>query len=276
MEVAVAAGSAALFTACKAALDEHPELTSAFTSTLKKLRSVLTNDRTNAEVLLAALRGLPVAFDAERGSLDASRRGMNADNLRRLASVLQQVPAGTVLKLNLSHTELTEAAPALAHAHLALSALSALRLRGCALGDVGIGLVCRALHHPTATASSQLSELALASNGLTAAAGGAMADALRELPLLQSLDLSYNALGREGCIAIGEALAEVRALHTLSLANVGLTDEAAAALAEVLSVVPLSELDLDGNAASEGCFERQGWARAASADWVGFEMVPSS
>ena len=33
---------------------------------------------------------------------------------------------------------------------------------------------------------------------------------------------------------------------------------------------------VDGNAASEGCFERQGWARAASADWVGFEMVPSS
>ena len=253
MEVAVAAGSAALFTACKAALDEHPELTSAVATTLKKLRSALTNERTSEDLLLAALRGLPVAFDAERRSLDASRRGLTPDNLRRLASSLQQVPSGTVLKLNLSHTPLAEVAPALAHAHLALSALSALRMRGCALTDAGVAPICRALHHADAAASSQLAELALASNGLTAASADALAAAVRELPTLQSLDMSYNPLGRAGCVAIGEALAEVRALTCLSLASVGLDDEGCAALAEIISVVPsLSELDLDGNAASDG------------------------
>ena len=146
----------------------------------------------------------------------------------------------------------TTDAHALGQAHLALTRLAALRLRGCALGDAGVVPICRALHHPEAAASSRLAELALASNGLTAASAAELGEALRELPALLSLDLSYNPLGASGCVLVGEALAERRALQALSLASCGLEDAGIAALAASLKHVPLGELDLDGNAAADG------------------------
>ena len=161
-------------------------------------------------------------------------------------------PPGTLTKLNLSHTPLSEAsALALGQAHLALAALGALRLRGCGLGDVGLAPICRALHHPEAAASSRLTELALASNGLTPSIASRLADALRELPALLSLDLSYNPLGADGCVSIGEALSERRVLQALSLASCALDDAGVTRLAASLKDVPLGELDLDGNSASD-------------------------
>ena len=55
------------------------------------------------EVLQNALRGLPVALDSSRTSLDGSRRGLRTPDLMRVASCLQAVKPGTLRKLNLSH-----------------------------------------------------------------------------------------------------------------------------------------------------------------------------
>ena len=253
MEIALAAGSAAVCSALAAAVQDSPELKKALRAKLAAARSLLpAAEPQPLEVLRAALGKMPVALDVDKFSLDASRRGLSDDDLAAIARALQAAPAGTLLKLNLSHTPVAEtSARALAQAHLALASLAALRLRGCTLGDAGVRPICRALHHPEASASSRLGELALASNGLTAKSAGEVADALRELPALLSLDLSYNPLGADGCIVVAEALAERRVLHALSLASCRLNDEGVTRLAAALRDVPLGELDLDGNAASD-------------------------
>ena len=55
MEIAVAAGLAASFTAVKAALEENPTLQSNLKAAAKRLRNVLTNQQTSEDVLRAAL-----------------------------------------------------------------------------------------------------------------------------------------------------------------------------------------------------------------------------
>jgi hypothetical protein len=65
MEVALATGSAAVVSACLAALHDSPELTSAVKSVRQRLRSLLVPNAPE-EKLRAALRGLPIALDAER------------------------------------------------------------------------------------------------------------------------------------------------------------------------------------------------------------------
>ena len=215
MEVAAAVAAGAAFSACRAALKDRPELAAAIENSTSQLRSLFPFGRGAASperALQRALRGLPVALDVERRSLDGSRKVLTIDQVRALAAALLAQPPGTVLKLNLSHTPLppTSAAALGSAAHEALAALSALRLRACALGDSGVAPLCAALHHPEASASSCLAELALASNNLTSASAAVIAAAVRELPRLISLDLSYNALGTEGCLAVGDALAEVR------------------------------------------------------------------
>jgi hypothetical protein len=252
MELALAAGGAALFSAVAAAVKDSPQFSEAWTGATKHVRLLLTPNAPEAR-LRAALRGLSAAYDATRRSLDGSRRGMTSADLMRVAAALRGVPPGTVVKLNLSHTVIEQdVALALAQGHACLADLGALRLRGCALGDESVAALCASLHHPSAASSSQLSELALASNRLSSAAAAAIAEAVLELPALQTLDLSYNALGHAGCASIGEALAERRSLQTLSLASVGLDDSGVVALATLLSEVPLLDLDLDGNSAGDG------------------------
>ena len=249
-EIIIAATGAAAFSAVKAALDDAPEFKKRLTA---KLQSLLPNATPLAhDVLRKQLGGMALSLDADKRSLDGSRRGLTDADIAAVARALQATPAGTILKLNLSHTPLSEpSARALAQAHLSLSRLSALRLRGCALGDVGAVFICRALHHPEASSSSRLSELALASNHLTPSAAPEIAEALRELPALHSLDLSYNALGGAGCALLGEALSERRVLRALSLASCNLDDAAIVAVCATLREVPLGEIDLDGNAAGD-------------------------
>ena len=246
----MAAAGAAVFSACVAAMRDRPEFTASLARSMRGLRSLASPSA--ADSLQASLKGLPIAFDSSRASLDGSRRGFRSVDIMRIASCLQAVPPGTVLRLNLSHTPFSiDAAAAFAVAHTMLSALCVLRLRGCDLGDGGAELICSALHHPAATASAPLNELALASNALGLSAAGAIAEAVRELPDLLTLDLSYNGLGSSGCVAIAEAIGECRMLQSLSLASVGLDDVGTVRLASALSTVPLAELDLDGNAASD-------------------------
>ena len=249
-EIVIAAAGAAAFSAVSAALNDHPEFKKKLTA---KFYSLLPNAATPAtELLRKQLGGLALSLDAEKRSLDGSRRGLSESDLAKVATALQATAPGTILKLNLSHTPISEAsARALGEAHLTLCRLSALRLRGCKLGDAGAAFICRALHHPDAASSSRLAELALASNGLTASAAAELADALRELPALQSLDLSYNPLGGAGCALIAEALAERRVLVALSIASCSLDNDGVVALAAALRDVPLGELDLDGNAAGD-------------------------
>ena len=253
MEIALAAGCSAVFSAVSAALHDSPEFRKKLNDKIAAVQALMPNAKPPPHMLLhAALGSLPVAVDADKRSLDGSRRGLKTEDLITIAQALQAAPPGTILKLNLSHTVVAkESASALGESHLALARLAALRMRGCNLGDHGVVPILRALHHPEAAASSRLTELALASNGLTAASAGELAHALRELPALLSLDLSYNALGPDGCALVAEALAERRVLEALSLASTGLDDLGITRLAAALCDVPLGELDLDGNGASD-------------------------
>lgn len=251
MEVLLAAGGGMILSAGAAALKEDPALAVSLRGIARRLQSTFSGP-SQEDLLQQAMRGLPVALDSSRSSIDGSRRGLRSPDLLRIASMLQTITPGTLRKLNLSHTAMSvDVAATFGFAHEGLSALLVLRLRGCSLGDGGVGLICEALHHPSSAASSPLTELALASNGLTPAAATHLADAVRELPSLVMLDLSYNELGSLGCVAIGEAISERRVLQSLSLAATGLHDEAVAQLAGLLSLTPLVELDLDGNAASD-------------------------
>ena len=221
---------------------EDPAFAAAVRTSLRKVRGILYGPSAE-DVLQSSLKGLPVALDPTRLSLDASRRGLQTQDVLLIVSALQMVPPGTIQRLNLSHTSLSmHAATELAGAHLALSALTALRLRGCSLRDGGVRLLCEALHDPSASASSQLSELALASNGLTSACASDIAAAVRELPALLTIDLSYNELGNACCITIAESLGERCVLQSLSLASVAVDDEGVTRLASALSAVPLLEL----------------------------------
>ena len=253
MEIALAAGSAALFSAVSAALNDSPELRKNLRDKIAAVQALMPGAKPNPHMLLrAVLASLPVALDTDKLSLDGSRRGLSTENLITIARALQAAPPGTLLKLNLSHTAVAEeSACALGQSHLALARLAALRMRACQLGDVGVVPIIRALHHPEAAASSRLAELALASNGLTATSASELAHVLRELPALLSLDLSYNPLGSDGCALVAEALAERRVLEALSLASVGCDDPGVTRLAEAVGDVPLRELDLDGNGASD-------------------------
>ena len=240
-----------ILSAGAAALKEDPGLSVSLRRIARRLQSTFSGP-SQEDLLQQAMRGLPVALDSSRSSIDGSRRGLRSPDLLRIASMLQTITPGTLRKLNLSHTAMSvDVAATFGAAHEGLSALLVLRLRGCSLGDGGVGLICEALHHPSSAASSPLTELALASNGLTPAAATHLADAVRELPSLVMLDLSYNELGSLGCVAIGEAISERRVLQSLSLSATGLHDEAVAQLAGLLSLTPLVELDLDGNAASD-------------------------
>ncbi len=251
MEVVLAAGGGMVLSAGAAALREDPALAASLRRVVRRIQSTFSGP-SQEDLLQQAVRGLPVALDSSRSSIDGSRRGLRAPDLLRIAASLQTIAPGTLRKLNLSHTAMSvDVAASFGVAHEALSALHVLRLRGCSLGDGGVGLICEALHHPSASASAMLAELALSSNGLTPAAATHLAEAVRELPSLVVLDLSYNELGSHGCVAIGEALGERRVLQSLSLAATGLQDEAVAHLAGLLSLTPLAELDLDGNAASD-------------------------
>ena len=268
MEVAFATVTGVVVSACAAAVEDDPRLQSVLKALSRRAR-LLVAQPTAEEALQMALRGVNVAFDAERRSLDGSRRGLQPDDLQRIISALAASPPGTLLKLNLSHTRLcadggsgaADAAQALAQAHLRVAALSALRLRGCELGDAGCVVICRALHHADATASARLTELALASNGLSERSARPLADAVRELPRLQALDLSYNPLGPDACALLCMAIVDGGGLvQSLSLASVGLDDPGTARVAAILAGTgaavqrpsSVTELDLDGNAASDG------------------------
>ena len=237
MELVLAASSAAVVSACTAALRDHPELAARLKRSLR--RAVAPFAKPSAtDALHDALRGLPVALDAARSSLDGSRRGLKTTDLLRIAACIEAAPPGTLRRLNLSHTPLSvDVAASLSQAHAAISQLHVLRLRGCALGDSGVALICMALNHRDATASTTITELALAANGLTPHAADALASAVRESPSLCTLDLSYNQLGPAGCIAIAEAIGERRVLQTLSLSSAGLDDDSVVRLGHALSSV---------------------------------------
>ena len=130
-------------------MDDRPELAAALKNSTNQLRSLLpfSSTSTPEHALQLALRNLPLALDVDRRSLDGSRKTLSTEQVRVLAAALQAQPPGTVRKLNLSHTALPlRSAEALGNgAHEALAALSALRLRGCALGDAAIVPLCSAL-----------------------------------------------------------------------------------------------------------------------------------
>ena len=242
MEIALAAGASALFSAATAAVNDNPELQKQINSKLASLRSLMPYaEPLPHDILLKALGTLPVAFDADKRSLDGSRPVGREYRDRRKRRRLRWH----------AHRSLAHAASRglgrWRWATRARAEAAAARLRS---GDVG-PRPSRALHHPEAAASSRLTELALASNGHTPSIASRLADALRELPALLSLDLSYNPLGADGCVSIGEALSERRVLQALSLASCALDDAGVTRLAASLKDVPLGELDLDGNSASD-------------------------
>ena len=80
--------------------------------------------------------------------------------------------------------------------------------------------------HPRAVTQDTLTELNLRKNGLEAAGGRAVAEALRENATLTSLNLAYNALGKEGGAALAGSLASHAALTALDLKGNQLVVEA--------------------------------------------------
>ena len=80
--------------------------------------------------------------------------------------------------------------------------------------------------HLLAVTQDTLTELNLRKNGLEAAGGKAVAEALRENATLTSLNLAYNALGAEGGAALAGSLASHAALTALDLKGNQLVVEA--------------------------------------------------
>lgn len=79
---------------------------------------------------------------------------------------------------------------------------------------------------PRVLTQERLTELNLRKNGLEAAGGKAVAEALRENATLTSLNLAYNALGAEGGAALAGPLASHAALTALDLKGNQLAVEA--------------------------------------------------
>ena len=216
---------------------------------------------------------LPSSVSSSDDAIDASRRGLRDDELLLVARYILDAQHGTRLrKLNLSHTPLSEAVVGVLSEGLrANGELSTLRLRDCSLGDANAAALCGALSVPPPPQPPEaplvgvgrppppppraLSELAIASNRLGPAAGGAIAAAVRALPSLVQLDLSFNPLGGEACVTVCEALTRAGCVRVLGLACASIDDGAAWRLALALRGVPLLELDLEGNDASDRALE---------------------
>jgi hypothetical protein len=138
MEVLLAAGGGMILSAGAAALKEDPALAVSLRGIARRLQSTFSGP-SQEDLLQQAMRGLPVALDSSRSSIDGSRRGLRSPDLLRIASMLQTITPGTLRKLNLSHTAMSvDVAATFGFAHEGLSALLVLRLRGCSLGDGGV------------------------------------------------------------------------------------------------------------------------------------------
>ena len=131
MEVLLAAGGGMILSAGAAALKEDPALAVSLRGIARRLQSTFSGP-SQEDLLQQAMRGLPVALDSSRSSIDGSRRGLRSPDLLRIASMLQTITPGTLRKLNLSHTAMSvDVAATFGFAHEGLSALLVLRLRGC-------------------------------------------------------------------------------------------------------------------------------------------------
>ena len=107
MELVLAAGGAALVSAGVEAYKEDPMVAVMVGRFLRRLRTVVRGPTAHDE-LQAAVGGLRCALDSSRTSLDGSRRGLSRSEVVRIASALGSVPAGTLLKLNLTGPGITE------------------------------------------------------------------------------------------------------------------------------------------------------------------------
>ena len=163
---------------------------------------------------------LPSSVSVAGDSLDGSRRGLKSAELALVTQYMLSPDTGHKLrKLNLSHTPLSEEVVSqLCEALKILPELTVLRVRDCALRDVDAAAICDALHPPGVTRRRALVELAIASNDLGVESGKAIAAAVRELPALCHLDVSFNKLTGSSGQQIARAIALSRSIETLGFA----------------------------------------------------------
>lgn len=128
-------------------------------------------------------------------------------------------------------------------------ALAELDLCNNQLGDGGLRALLQGLHGP----ASKVQKLSLQNCCLTEPACGALADALRALPALRELCLSYNPLGDPGLRLLCRGLLDPQChIEKLQMEYCSLTAASCEALAEVLRTKrDLKELMVNSNELSE-------------------------
>ena len=235
--------------ACAAVAESLPMLTG-----LRELRLADTRLRAaDWAPVAASLRGL-----TRLARLDGTRIA-ELDKLTHLPGALSALVAGGHSALSFGYMfNKPELDAAALGALLACSAATLVRL-DLSYSDLGRPGRALAIGRGGLDALTALQVLSLASNFLGRAGAAGISGALKPLGCLTSLDLSDNRLGDGGAEALAEALAALAALRTLDLRNnelgpVGCVCAAAAAG----RLTALESLDLSGNRLAASAARRRG------------------
>lgn len=191
-----------------------------------------------ATALSAGLDAMPHLYVADLTNNRLSGRGVRA-----IVSALQR-HAPDLHTLNLAENDVDIiAVRALAEMLRTTTALTALTLSSCKIGDAAVAPLCAAAQKNTSVTHLSLDHNAIGSRG-----GAALALIVESHRSIQYLDLSWNQLRGAGALAIANSLEFNLVLRSLNLAWNGFGGDAARQIGESLALnKTLRSLDLSQN-----------------------------
>ena len=152
------------------------------------------------------------------------------------------------------------------------SAITALTLYQCQLGDEGAATICSALD-----AKSGITALDISFNSMGPTGASALALALQSTSSLTELAASGNPIGDQGCTVLSEGLSGNMTLRSLELHDNGIGATGCAALARALSAhATLTRLGLGANKVGDNGAADLGAALQANSSLLNLDLSRNS